>query len=226
MSRVIKKINIALGVLLIATLFTIIVEWEKTYFYFGFDQVYFYGRQNRIEQPQEDYTESEDNPTTYVSDYRYNQRPGSSYFNRLPEYKAQFVSYKEVEHLPARPIEISWDMLVNIQYQLRYFRKLDMEVNAPIFSQAVKALNGREVIIKGYVLPFDMKNNALALSANPNASCFFCGKASPASVISMYLRDRRKNYKMDDYKTFRGILHLNPDNPDELYYILKNATEE
>ena len=66
----------------------------------------------------------------------------------------------------------------------------------------------------------------MSLSYNPYASCFFCGKASPASVMSMYLKDEDVRYKMDDFKTFRGTLHLNYDDPNEFYYILRDAREE
>ena len=115
---------------------------------------------------------------------------------------------------------------MDINYELRYFKELDMEIYAPVFSEAVKALDGKEVILEGFVLVFDEEPDLLSLSANPYASCFFCGKASPASVISMYLKKKRKRYKMDDFKKFRGTLHLNHDDPNEFYYILRNATEE
>lgn len=124
------------------------------------------------------------------------------------------------------PIQLEWKTLINIDYKLRYFRKLDMEIYAPIFTDELKKLDGKEVLIKGFVIHFDPKGELLALSANPYASCFFCGKASPASVISLYPKDEKNRYKMDDLRTFRGTLHLNPDNPDEFYYILRDAVSE
>ena len=123
------------------------------------------------------------------------------------------------------PIEIDWEQLINIDYQLKYFSQVDMEIYAPIFPDNIKVLDGKEVIIKGFVLPIDQELEILALSANPYASCFFCGQASPASVISMYLKDEKKRYKMDDFKKFSGYLHLNADDPEQFYYILKEAEE-
>jgi len=115
---------------------------------------------------------------------------------------------------------------MNIKYRLKYFSELDMEMYAPVFPESIKELDGKEIVIEGFVIPFDEEQELLSLSANPYASCFFCGKASPASVISMYLKNKRKRYKMDAFKKFRGKLELNHDNPNEFYYILHNAKEE
>ena len=121
------------------------------------------------------------------------------------------------------PIDIRWPFLMNIQYRLKYFSEIDMEIFAPIFNDELKSLHGKEAIIKGYVLPFE-EEGILALSYNSFASCFFCGKASPASIISLYPA-KKKRYKIDDLVKFKGKLFLNEDNPDEFYYILRDAVE-
>lgn len=123
------------------------------------------------------------------------------------------------------PLKIDWEVLTDINYKVRYFESLDMDINAPLFGKAQKALDGKEVIITGFVIPFDENMEYLSLSANPYASCFFCGNASQASIISMYMKDGTKRYQIDDFKTFKGTLHLNYDDPNEFIYILKNAEE-
>lgn len=123
----------------------------------------------------------------------------------------------------AEPVKIEWNLLTDIKYQLKYFEEIDMDIYAPVFSEAIKKLHGKEVLITGFVIPFDETNELLALSANSYAACFFCGKASPASVMSLYVKDKGKRYKMDDFRTFRGKLYLNHDDPNEYYYILRNA---
>lgn len=123
----------------------------------------------------------------------------------------------------AEPIHLEWGTLVNIKYKLKYFEQLDMELYSPLFSEDVKALDGKEVAIRGYVIPLDTEGKLYALSANPFAACFFCGRASPASVISLYFNGKSKRYTVDDIVKFRGVLHLNYDNPDENYYVLKDA---
>ena len=131
---------------------------------------------------------------------------------------------KKIENAQG-PIEIDWKVLLDIQYKMRYFEELDMEANAPIFSRAVEALKGKEVIIQGFCIPFDEKGEAIVLSQNPFAACFFCGKASPASVMSIYFKNKGVQYNLDDFIKFQGILDLNYDDPKEFYYILNDAVE-
>ena len=138
---------------------------------------------------------------------------------KKPEIKSSIFDFA------SGPVEIEWNILMDIQYKLRYFKELDMEVYAPVFSKEAEELHGKEVIIEGFVIPFDEDGELLSLSFNPYAACFFCGKASPASIISMYLKDDSKRYKIDDFKKFRGTLYLNYDDPNEFYYILKEARE-
>ena len=126
---------------------------------------------------------------------------------------------------PSEPIKLEWYYLDDIQYKLRYFQDLDFEAYAPVFGETLKSLNGEQVIIEGFVIPLFEDKEPLALSANPYASCFFCGQASPASVMSMYMKNKGTTYKADDYKTFKGKLYLNYDDPNEFYYILKDAVE-
>lgn len=137
----------------------------------------------------------------------------------------QTLTYNLSHFDQEEPIELKWDDLIDINYKVRYFESLDMDVSAPVFGNAQKALDGKEVIIEGFVIPFDEDMKYLSLSANPYASCFFCGNASPASVISMYMKDGTKRYQIDDFKTFKGRLHLNYDDPNEFIYILKDAVE-
>lgn len=122
-----------------------------------------------------------------------------------------------------KPVEISWGLLTDIRYRLRYFDVIGAEMFAPVYSDSLHALQGRKVSVKGHVIPLDDDGNILALSQNSYASCFFCGKASPASIISMHLEEENKWPKLDEIKTFQGTLHLNKDDPNDFYYVLQNA---
>jgi len=145
----------------------------------------------------------------------------------LPDWGESFTRRTSVKH-PATsdPVMVDWRVLIDIDYELRYFEGIDMKVNAPVFSEAVKELDKQEIIIEGFVIPLDAAGDRLALSLNPYAACFFCGKASPASVISLYLKNKgKKRYKIDEFVEFRGVLYLNRDDPNEFYYILREARE-
>lgn len=132
----------------------------------------------------------------------------------------------ELDNTAEEPVRIDWELLTNIHYRLRYFNKINMEMYAPVFSESLKKIDGKEVIIEGFVFPLDEEEGTLSLSRNPYASCFFCGKASPASVMSIYLKKDNNRYKIDDFRKFRGTLHLNQNDTDEFYYILKDVHQE
>ncbi len=149
----------------------------------------------------------------------------NSSHNYKPEFSAQKIKPTGGNLDLSEPIEINWKVLMNIKYELRYFSEIDMEIYAPVFSKAVTALHEKTVVIEGFVIPFDEEEDLLSLSFNPYASCFFCGNASPASIISLYLKEKGRRYKIDDFRKFQGTLHLNQDDPNEFYYILRDAEE-
>ncbi|MEM9685709.1 MAG: hypothetical protein AAF934_02170 [Bacteroidota bacterium] len=222
--------NTKLKILLAVILLTSVLTREKIYEHPGFGLVKPHSNPTVAKNGVETSEKIEAETGNYLindSLYRWNEQlldwiP----IKEMPEYQTQLVTYNKAEHPAVEPIEIAWKELMNIRYQLRYFSELDMEIYAPVFPEAIKALDGKEISIEGFIIPFDEAQEVLALSANPYASCFFCGKASPASVMSIHLKDKRKRYKMDDFKKLRGSLHLNHDDPKEFYYILRNAKEE
>jgi hypothetical protein len=123
------------------------------------------------------------------------------------------------------PVKVTWRTLTRIEYMLKYYEEISMEMYAPVFSDTLKKLDGKMVEVEGYVIPFEETGTEIALSANPFASCFFCGKGSPASVMSIKLKKKGKKFKMDEYLKFTGRLRLNFSNPKEFYYILEKAEE-
>jgi hypothetical protein len=71
----------------------------------------------------------------------------------------------------------------------------------------------------------DKTGATLALSANPYASCYFCGGGSPASIITVKLKKKYTGYDVDDFKQFRGKLRLNATDINEFYYVLELSEE-
>ncbi|MEM7574030.1 MAG: hypothetical protein AAF433_14075 [Bacteroidota bacterium] len=222
--------NSSLKLLLIVGLITTVMTSEKICVHLGFGQAKQNDQPVTVTNEAEQSVTQETEPSNYlVNDFLYQW--DEQFLDWVPvegaiEYQAQLVSNDEPEYLGREPIKVEWESLMDINYQLRFFSELDMEIYAPVFPSSIQALDGKEVVIEGFVIPFDAEEELLSLSANPYASCFFCGQASPASVISMYLKNKRKRYKVDDFKKFRGTLHLNYDDPKEFYYILRDAEEE
>lgn len=119
---------------------------------------------------------------------------------------------------------VTWQTLAKVTYE--YIQNFDQNLwyGAPTFSEEVKALDGKQISIKGYVLPSDAAENSYILSAFPFSSCYFCGGAGPESVIELRLKKRKSAYKLDQVVTFTGRLVLN-DRELEMNYILEEAEE-
>lgn len=126
-------------------------------------------------------------------------------------------------HLLFGQTKITWKTLEGIGYSEKYVAKLEEKFKFPIFTSHLKSLDGKPVEVQGYLIPFDPTGKEIALSANPYAACFFCGKAGPASIIILKMKVPNKKVKTDMYKSVKGTLKLNYDDPEEFYYILENA---
>ncbi len=135
----------------------------------------------------------------------------------LPKEKAERI----ISNAP--PIVLTWETLVNIEYRSEYFEEMGMELYSPVFTKALEELDGKLVEITGYVIPVVDDGSEIALSQNPYAACFFCGKASPASVMTVSFVKPNRRLRTDDYETFSGRMKLNYDDPNQFYYILEEA---
>jgi hypothetical protein len=116
---------------------------------------------------------------------------------------------------------VAWETLANITWDRKYNQKYQQHFQYPKFAGPVQALDGREVIIKGYVLPIEVGGDYIVLSRFPYESCFFCGGAGPESVMEVHI----KNPKLINKKTatFKGKLRLNATDVDALVYILEDC---
>jgi len=119
--------------------------------------------------------------------------------------------------------KITWEVLKDVQFHDKYSPEFDAYYAIATFGASTKSLDGKEVQIKGYVLPIDIVDDYYVLSANPYSSCFFCGKAGPESVIEIQLKKQYAGLRMDQILTFKGKLRLNQEDIYQLTYILEDA---
>lgn len=120
---------------------------------------------------------------------------------------------------------IDWRDLEAIDFEQKYVQEVQGNMLFPKFTSMLKALNGSTVEVKGYIVPVEKEGKSIALSANPYASCFFCGKAGPASVMTVQLKTPNTKYRTDQFRKFSGILRLNATDIRQFYYVLENAIE-
>jgi len=122
----------------------------------------------------------------------------------------------------ADPILITWKDLTDVRFKKKWNDDIGMYFLYPTFGPRVKTLEGKIVQIRGYMIPISIEENMLVISQQPMAACFFCGGAGPESIAQVKLK-KPLSFKTDQIAIIRGKLRLNPDNIDELNYILTDA---
>ena len=119
---------------------------------------------------------------------------------------------------------ITWDQLTDVKFSKKYDATLGIELLAASFGESVKALDGKEIIIKGYIIPLDPLGTQYVISRNPMATCFFCGGSGPESVAELRLHPKSiRRYATDELLSFKGVLKLNESNSASLNYVILNA---
>ena len=120
-------------------------------------------------------------------------------------------------------VEITWNTLDDVQFSGQYNEEAQANFYYPNFGSAVKALEGKQVYLEGYMLVIDPIDGIYVLSRYPYASCFFCGSGGPESVVELELLPGNLNFKMDQRITILGTLELNYDDIYQCNYILRDA---
>ncbi len=116
-----------------------------------------------------------------------------------------------------------WKVLAEVEFENVKDAQSGLPVQLPKFSDDILALNGKEITIKGYLLPEKgyRTHKEFILSSLPYNLCFFCGKAGPETVMEVSSLDAIKY--SDDPITLKGTLMLNSFDPWGLMYILTDA---
>jgi hypothetical protein len=119
-----------------------------------------------------------------------------------------------------------WKTLGKITFTKEYDDFLGFKVDKPVFGPEVKALEGQEITIKGFIIPVDgyKSHTEFVFSAYPYNMCFFCGGAGPETVMEVYA-DEAIEYTAEPI-TIKGILRLNADDINRLMYALESVTLE
>lgn len=116
-----------------------------------------------------------------------------------------------------------WKTLSKISYKKEYDELMGFKIDKPVFSESVKALEGKEVTIKGYIIPVEgyKSHKEFIFSAFPYSMCFFCGGAGPETVMEVEATEGIK-YSADAI-IIKGIIKLNDKDINRLMYKLVNA---
>ena len=135
---------------------------------------------------------------------------------------AAFMMLAVTENLMAQE-ENLWKTLANITFKKEYDEMLGFKVDVPVFSEPIKKLEGKEVVVKGYIIPVEgyKGHKEFIFSAYPYNMCFFCGGAGPETVMEVYAKEPIK-YTAEPI-IIRGKLELNASDVNRLLYALNGA---
>ena len=108
---------------------------------------------------------------------------------------------------------VSWSTFAEVTFYKEYSETFGFDVNVkpPKFSENLMALDGKEIRVKGYVIPVDVELGMYMVSANPFANCFFCGNAGPETVVELFPMTTFPRYRTDQIVTFKGVLQINTE---------------
>lgn len=133
------------------------------------------------------------------------------------------VTFAQNEAEEDKAAQQVWKTLSRIKFKKQYDEFMGFKVNVPVFSNAVKALDGKEITIRGYIIPTEgyKSHKEFVFSAFPYSMCYFCGGAGPESVMEVTATEPIK-YTAEPV-TIKGILQLNPGDINQLIYSLTKA---
>ncbi|MBK9256007.1 MAG: hypothetical protein IPM42_11000 [Saprospiraceae bacterium] len=116
-----------------------------------------------------------------------------------------------------------WKTLSKISYKKEYDELMGFKIDKPVFGDQVKALEGKEVTIRGYIIPIEgyKSHKEFIFSAFPYSMCFFCGGAGPETVMEVEAVEGVK-YSADAV-VLKGIIRLNDKDINRLMYKLTSA---
>lgn len=117
--------------------------------------------------------------------------------------------------------KITWATLRDVKFTKKFNKEYELDFLYPTFGASLQKLEGKFVEIKGYVIP--VNQTLYVLSAKPMAACFFCGGSGPESILQLNFTTKNR-FKTDQIITVKGKFRLNPDNVDDLNYILDDAS--
>ncbi|KAB2814454.1 hypothetical protein [Phaeocystidibacter luteus] len=93
----------------------------------------------------------------------------------------------------------------------------------PEYPEALKAWDGKEVLIIGYIVPVDVQLKTYVLSQFPLQQCFFCGNAGPETVIQLFFDSSPPHLLTDQYVILKGKLVLGQAKPGSFFFTLYNT---
>lgn len=121
--------------------------------------------------------------------------------------------------------EGSWNMLSMVTFQRTFDEEFGIDVEKPMISPIIQAMDGKEIVLEGYIIPLTgkIKQSHFMLSKFTQAMCFFCGKAGPETAAQVFTKDGKKISYSDEKVKVKGILRVNITDVTSLLYTIEDG---
>jgi hypothetical protein len=118
----------------------------------------------------------------------------------------------------------TWNEFAKTKFESKYYEKLGEYLFYPNFPADLKAMEGKEITVQGYYVPFAPEDgDYIIVSKYPMSQCFFCGGGGPESIAEVNFAKGNTKFQVDDLITVKGKLKLNADDLDHVNFILTDA---
>src|SRR6478609_3980382 len=134
--------------------------------------------------------------------------------------QSEVTTFKSSNKLVTSADTLTWKLLGEIKYMKKKHASYG-EVDFPIINTKLKKLAKKTIVMSGFIVPIDNKN--YALSKNVFASCFFCGKSGPETIMGIKFKGATPKLKTDTYLTIKGTFRPNENDVEDWIYNCDNA---
>ncbi len=134
--------------------------------------------------------------------------------------QSEVSTYNSSKRVVVAADTLTWKLLGEIRYMKKKHASYG-EVDFPIINTKLKKLAKKTIVMSGFIVPIDNKN--YALSKNVFASCFFCGKSGPETIMGIKFKGATPKLKTDTYLTIKGTFRPNENDVEDWIYNVDNA---
>ncbi len=136
-----------------------------------------------------------------------------------------FILFISISGVAFSQQKITWKNVVDIY--AKEFRLTEKNPTSKINTKtmSLEDIANKKVSIRGYFLDLDPNGEWYILSKNPFATCFFCGKAGPETVLQLLdFKNTKKKFKSDDLVEVTGVFNTIYDLEDKVSFVLEKVS--
>lgn len=118
-----------------------------------------------------------------------------------------------------------WAIFAKTKFETKYNEKAAEYFLVPVFTDELKGLVGKEIMLEGYYMPIDVEGNAyIILSKYPYSQCFFCGAAGPESIAEITFKVKpTAKFEADQFIRIKGKVKLNESDLEHGNFLVTDA---